>query len=912
VISNRQPDPDLPRFGPSFELLDPVTGTLTTLFGVPLDSTLAPVPFATFPLEITQAAATASGNGNVIYFQAKALPIDPFLKQFSGRYDVQTRDLQVGGGSSEPTPGPMVISVNQDGSLILSDWVLSDGNFAHLAQFPYPTGRFNVGSHAYDSLRSLVYAHLPTEQEISPTPSTVPAGDGAVLTILDSDNLTVRERIRLPESLAGKSVLTAGQQVMYSVSDSGVIVLPIGSLDQTHRITTLQEDLFFPSSALDPSLMSRDLDIVNPAGGSTSFRLSTKALGVRIVPETGITPARVRVEVDPAAFLGERGTTAVSIQVESSEAINIPFPVRVLVNTRDPEQVGTMVNVPGKLVDILADPVRDRFYILRQDRNRVLVFDGSAFQQIAEFRTGNTPTQMALTRDAKYLIVGNDNSQIANVYDLDLLQPSQFIRFPGGHYPHSIAVSNGEILAAPRVSFVCLKAPEEAEQDIQHCMDRVDFENRTASKYPRLGVYQNNISPETTLAATPSGASVFGVMPDGKVLLYEAVSNTFVASRHDLPAISGAYAAFSDQLFAADNHLLNWSVLPITQLESDTGASSGLALFEGMGLRTTSPSPTSPGIIQRVDLTTFQGVRPVPMAESPLVSARLATPPIGQIGQTILPFLRTLAPLANGASIVSLSISGFTVLPRNFDVFVPTEPSEPPGPPPVISGVVNLADGAVGVAPGGLIEIAGSNFSTDTFTTAGTPLLNTLGGVSVTANDIPVPLLSVSPNRIVAQLPFSVVGTTLLRARTAIGRSDPFPFNVLAGAPAVFRTATAGPLTGLPAIYRAINNEPVTLSNPVHPEDELAIFLTGLGITSPAVAAGAAAPADPPASATFTPLVTLGGHPLPIRFAGLVPGYVGLYQINALVPGAVPGGVEVPLTIQQGSYATTLTVRVVK
>ena len=126
------------------------------------------------------------------------------------------------------------------------------------------------------------------------------------------------------------------------------------------------------------------------------------------------------------------------------------------------------MNVPGKLVDVLADPVRDRFYILRQDRNLVLVFDGTTLQQIAELRTGNTPTQMTLTLDSKYLLVGNDNSQLANVYDLDLLVPSQFIRFPGGHYPHSIAVSNGEILAAPRVAFVCLKAPEEAEEDIRH------------------------------------------------------------------------------------------------------------------------------------------------------------------------------------------------------------------------------------------------------------------------------------------------------------------------------------------------------------------------------------------------------------------------------------------------------------
>jgi len=46
-------------------------------------------------------------------------------------------------------------------------------------------------------------------------------------------------------------------------------------------------------------------------------------------------------------------------------------------------------------VDILADPHRERYYVLRQDRNLVLAFDARSHQQIGTMRTGNTPTQMA-------------------------------------------------------------------------------------------------------------------------------------------------------------------------------------------------------------------------------------------------------------------------------------------------------------------------------------------------------------------------------------------------------------------------------------------------------------------------------------------------------------------------------------
>ena len=59
------------------------------------------------------------------------------------------------------------------------------------------------------------------------------------------------------------------------------------------------------------------------------------------------------------------------------------------------------------------------------------------------------------------------------------------------------------------------------------------------------------------------------------------------------------------------------------------------------------------------------------------------------------------------------------------------------------------------------------------------------------------------------------------------------------------------------------------------------------------------------------PRVVLGGHELPIEFAGLTPGQVGVYQINARVPVNVPTGLEIPLTIQQGSITTSVTVRVI-
>ena len=85
-------------------------------------------------------------------------------------------------------------------------------------------------------------------------------------------------------------------------------------------------------------------------------------------------------------------------------------------------------------------------------------------------------------------------------------------------------------------------------------------------------------------------------------------------------------------------------------------------------MRTTAVSISGPGVIQRVDLSNWETIiRPTKMIEAPLLVGSMATPPVGQIGQTILPFTRTLAVPANRASILSLSVSGFVVLPWDFD-----------------------------------------------------------------------------------------------------------------------------------------------------------------------------------------------------------------------------------------------------
>src|SRR5439155_11945039 len=104
--------------------------------------------------------------------------------------------------------------------------------------------------------------------------------------------------------------------------------------------------------------------------------------------------------------------------------------------------------------------------------------------------------------------------------------------------------------------------------------------------------------------------------------------------------------------------------------------------------------------------------------------------------------------------------------------------------------------------------------------------------------------------------------------------SNVLKITIFPSAPSVFRSGTAGPLTDIPTIFRAANNSLVTLSNPIHPDDFITIYLTGMGQTLPEVASGMAAPADPLSTVLMPAKVTLGGTSLFVDFAGLTPGSV--------------------------------------
>jgi len=75
------------------------------------------------------------------------------------------------------------------------------------------------------------------------------------------------------------------------------------------------------------------------------------------------------------------------------------------------------------------------------------------------------------------------------------------------------------------------------------------------------------------------------------------------------------------------------------------------------------------------------------------------------------------------------------------------------------------------------------------------------------------------------------------------------------------------------------------------------------------VQTGRAAPNGRPAAALQTPQVLIGGTAAEVLFAGLAPGFVGLYQVNVRVPGGLPAGAAA-LLLQSGLPSNTATLAI--
>ena len=229
------------------------------------------------------------------------------------------------------------------------------------------------------------------------------------------------------------------------------------------------------------------------------------------------------------------------------------------------------------------------------------------------------------------------------------------------------------------------------------------------------------------------------------------------------------------------------------------------------------------------------------------------------------------------------------------------------GPAPVFTAasVVNGATFLSGLTPGSLATVFASGIKGQPgIASAGTlPLPTAVGGVSVTVNGVAAPIHAIAnvngQQQVNFQVPFEIRGRTT--ADVVVTRN---------GAASV---ATNVPVVDLqPGIFSGVlvhnaDFSLVTDERPLVPGEFAFLYAAGLGAVTNQPATGTAGPSLPLAETTQRVQVTIGGIPCDVQFAGLAPGFAGVYQVNFRVPANPPSGSQ-DVAISVGS-ATSPSVR---
>src|ERR1035437_5894628 len=230
-------------------------------------------------------------------------------------------------------------------------------------------------------------------------------------------------------------------------------------------------------------------------------------------------------------------------------------------------------------------------------------------------------------------------------------------------------------------------------------------------------------------------------------------------------------------------------------------------------------------------------------------------------------------------------------------------------------GILNAASYAVGtpVAPGSIVAVYGSFPLSAPATTPGAPWPTSLGGLSMQfSGGTKAPLYYVSSGQVNLLVPWELANqsqaslTATVNGQTSTAQT----VSLAAFSPGIFSMNGQG--TGQGAIldtsYKLVDQSNPALAGTTYVQ----IYCTGLGPVANQPASGGISPSGPLATPPTMPVVTIGGLPAQVIFSGLAPGFVGEYQVNALVPAGVAPGDSVPLMISAGgrtSNTVTLAVR---
>jgi uncharacterized protein (TIGR03437 family) len=152
--------------------------------------------------------------------------------------------------------------------------------------------------------------------------------------------------------------------------------------------------------------------------------------------------------------------------------------------------------------------------------------------------------------------------------------------------------------------------------------------------------------------------------------------------------------------------------------------------------------------------------------------------------------------------------------------------------------------------------------------------------------------LYVSPSQINFQVPYDTPpgSSKLVVAASGTDGSVSTNVTVTAAAPGIFVYGEN---------WAVIQNQDYSVNGPSNPAKAgtyVTLYGTGVGLVSPVVQTGDAAPSSPLSYAATEVTASINGMPAAVVFAGLSAGNVGLLQVNVRIPALPSGTYRIQIT----------------
>ncbi len=779
-----------------------VANQLTAVLTPPPPSTPAPLPAQTLTRPDTTffSKLIRTPNGQYIVGLTNPTATTTYLFVYEVASGTILRSRTVTGQST-------VLAISPDGAKFMAGFTLYDvATLSILGQmnnsnapFPFAAAfntRQNIGGSVFSPDGKTLYGAFNTAAFSNPAQ----APNSSVLLLTDPTNLGIRLGIRMPESIVAKMVMTADGGNAWSLSQSGLVYLPVSTLFNYPILQPSTTQVFLSQNPCSTGLAQTPVQINNLGSGKLTFAINTISSALTTAVSSGVAPSTVMFTMEPGRLnvVRQAGTNlatgaatlqgqSLDVTLASPNAINIPPTIRVYMNYRNPDQRGVIFPVPvtpnnsptsGQitggaaisgdqgLTDIVLDQTRNRAYLSNAGYNRIEVFDTANQVFLPPIAVGQLPHQLALSTDGNTLYVASNGGELIDIVDLTIGKDVGHVNFPpiprqaGGVtaallYPMAMAMGNSGL------EFVMSNGGQ--------------WKVVGGNAIPRtVGALTPTVftTPVTMLAA-PDNTRILTLAGNGSAYLYDAAADSYIAAStlfaNPIQGFFGPLSAGTGQAWYALGGLYTNPSLTVLGGSANASAATGSAQRNVVAtapfdqnniLRLSTPVRANITAVATSDARPTLELVNLATNSSRVLAVAPENPRFTLFGTTRYNIPARSMVIDNNFVAYIITLSGLSV--------VPLTPNGVQA-PAIAAGnraIVNAGDGSTNVRVGGVININGTNLATAS-TASVLPPPTVLGGSCVTFNDVPLPLVQTSTGVIQAQIPPTVSpGNNVVQVRS--------------------------------------------------------------------------------------------------------------------------------------------------